>query len=85
MEDNFRNILIIISALAIGAIFVHGLWTIRKNKNPYKLKTNKEPMVTQSRDFDRSGFDQDGVGKVTIKSQSALMSESSEINNFIDD
>ena len=28
MEDNFRNALIIISAVVIGAIFVHGLWTI---------------------------------------------------------
>lgn len=72
MEDNFRNTLIIISAVVIGAIFVHGLWTIRKNKNPYKLKTSKDRphsnIGTHSRDFDRSGFDQDGVGQIKIKS-----------------
>ncbi len=69
MEDNFRNTLIIISAIVIGAIFVHGLWTIRKNKNPYKLKTMNEALSPQQRDFDPNGFDQDGVGQVKVKTQ----------------
>ncbi|MBU2893804.1 cell division protein ZipA [Colwellia sp. D2M02] len=69
MEDNFRNVLIIISVLVIGAIFVHGLWTIRKQKNPYKLKATKARVEPVSRDFDGSGFDQDGVGQVTVKKQ----------------
>ena len=67
MEDTFRNALIIISAIVIGAIFVHGLWTIRKNKNPYKLKAKQgeefEPMEPK---VDRSGFDQDGIGQVKV-------------------
>ena len=58
IEDNFRNTLIIISTVIIGAIFVHGLWTIRKNKNPYKLKTKKDLIKPTARDFDRGGFDQ---------------------------
>lgn len=66
MEDNLRNILIIISGVAIAAIFIHGLWTIRKQKNPYKLKTNKDPVKPLERDFDGKGFDQDGVGQVKI-------------------
>jgi len=73
MEESFRNSLIIISALIIGAIFVHGLWTIRKNKNPYKLKANPkdiESQESQQRDFDRSGFDQDGVSQVKVVSNS---------------
>ena len=69
MEDNFRNALIILSGVVIAAIFIHGLWTIRKQKNPYKLKTNKEKVKPISRDFDRSGFDQDGVGQVKILKQ----------------
>ena len=56
MEDNFRNTLIIISAIVIAAIFIHGYWTIRKQKNPYKLKTKVEPVAPQSRGFDGSGF-----------------------------
>jgi cell division protein ZipA len=67
MEDNFRNILIILSALVITAIFIHGLWTIRKQKNPYKLKTTKNKIEPITRDFDGKGFDQDGVGQVKIK------------------
>jgi cell division protein ZipA len=71
MEDNFRNVLIIISVIVIGAIFIHGLWTIRKQKNPYKLKAKKEKVEPISRDFDGSGFDQDGVGQVTVKKTSS--------------
>jgi len=67
MEDNFRNVLIVLSAIAITAIFIHGLWTIRKQKNPYKLKASKEKTDPIIRDFDRKGFDQDGVGQVKIK------------------
>ena len=66
MEDNFRNALIIISAIAIAAIFVHGFWTIRQNKNPYKLKTGKEKIEPMERDFDGDGFDQDGVSKPRV-------------------
>jgi len=66
MEDNFRNVLIIISAVVIAAIFIHGYWTIRKNKNPYKLKTNKEKVDIEKRGFDGSGFDQVGVSKPRV-------------------
>jgi len=69
MEDNFRHSLIIISAVVIGAIFVHGLWTIRKNKNPYKLKASKVKIEPLERNFDRGGFDQDGVSKVKVKAE----------------
>ena len=68
MEDNFRNVLIILSAIVITAIFIHGLWTLRKQKNPYKLKTSKDKAEPITRDFDRKGFDQDGVGQVKVKS-----------------
>lgn len=69
MEDNFRNALIILSGVIIAAIFIHGLWTIRKQRNPYKLKASKEKVKPISRDFDRSGFDQDGVGHVKVLKQ----------------
>jgi cell division protein ZipA len=72
MEDNFRNVLIIISAIVIAAIFIHGFWTIRKNKNPYKLKAKNEKIEPQSRGFDGSGFDQDGVGKAKVISENTL-------------
>lgn len=75
MEDNFRNALIILSAIIIAAIFIHGLWTIRKNKNPYKLKTKPTKLEPISRDFDGTGFDQDGVGQVKVKKATALTGE----------
>ena len=69
MEDNFRNALIILSGVVIAAIFIHGLWTIRKQKNPYKLKTSNEKPKPLKRDFDGKGFDQDGVGQVKVLKQ----------------
>lgn len=69
MEDNFRNALIILSGVVIAAIFIHGLWTIRKQKNPYKLKASKEKSKPISRNFDGSGFDQDGVGQIKVLRQ----------------
>ncbi|GLX76899.1 cell division protein ZipA [Thalassotalea insulae] len=72
MEDNFRNALIIISAIVIAAIFVHGFWTIRKNKNPYKLKTKNEKVDLEPRGYDSSGFDQDGVGQIRVIGANSL-------------
>ncbi len=66
MEGDFRNTLIIISAVVIAAIFIHGFITIRRNKNPYKLKTTNEKVEPVERGFDGSGFDQDGVSEVRV-------------------
>ncbi|WP_114326966.1 cell division protein ZipA [Candidatus Colwellia aromaticivorans] len=78
MEDNIRNALIILSGVVIAAIFIHGLWTIRKQKNPYKLKASKDKVKPLSRDFDGKGFDQDGVGQVKILKQTNEPEVSSE-------
>ncbi len=66
MEGDFRNTLIIISAIVIAGIFIHGFITIRKNKNPYKLKTIDEKIEPVERGFDGSGFDQDGVSTIRV-------------------
>ena len=74
MEDNFRNVLIILSTIVITGIFIHGLWTIRKQKNPYKLKTTKKKIEPLTRDFDRTGFDQDGVGQIKVTQNESMSS-----------
>lgn len=77
MENSFRLVLIILSALVITGIFIHGLWTIRKNKkNPYKLKATEDRVEPENRDFDRSGFDQDGVGKAKVVGKNDQFQES---------
>ena len=78
MEYNIRTALMIISAIAILAILLHGLWKIRKNKNPYKLKAkiSKGEQITKlTRNFDGSGFDQDGVGQPRIIGTNAFTGE----------
>ena len=69
MEDSFRNTLLIISAVIIGAIFIHGLWTIRKNKNPYKLKADNAKVEPVAQEVDKNGFDQYGVGQPKVAGQ----------------
>lgn len=75
MEYDIRTALMIISAIAILAILVHGLWKIRKNKNPYKLKAKAAAIEPVARNFDGSGFDQDGVGQIKVKGTNALTGE----------
>ena len=81
MEDNFRNVLIILSAIVITGIFIHGLWTIRKQKNPYKLKASKNKVDPITRDFDKKGFDQDGVSQVKVTKNESLLSPQ-ETHNY---
>ncbi len=85
MEGNFRNTLIIISAIVIAAIFIHGYWTIRKQKNPYKLKTKDEPVTSESRGFDGSGFDQDGVSKPKVIGNNPKHDESTLKSHTVED
>lgn len=82
MEDNFRNVLIILSAIVITAIFIHGLWTIRKQKNPYKLTASKDKVEPIKRDFDGKGFDQDGVGQVKVKKINASHEMNDDASNI---
>ena len=82
MEDTFRNALIIISAIVIGAIFVHGLWTIRKNKNPYKLKAKHDGDIEPAeRRTDGAGFDQDGIGQVKVVSKSQSVKQETPLTH----
>ena len=77
MEYDIRTALMIISAIAIFAILLHGMWKIRKNRNPYKLKAKvtAEDIGPVSRNFDGSGFDQDGVGQIKAVTTNALTGE----------
>ena len=75
MEYDIRTALMIISAIAIFAILLHGLWKIRKNKNPYKLKTKTENLEPIERSFDGSGFDQDGVSQPRVVGANAFTGE----------
>ena len=75
MEYDIRTALMIISAIAIFAILLHGLWKIRKNKNPYKLKAKSENIEPITRSFDGSGFDQDGVSQPRIIGANAFTGE----------
>ncbi|WP_035025362.1 cell division protein ZipA [Enterovibrio calviensis] len=62
MMQELRLVLIILGAVAIAALLLHGLWTSRKEK---PAKFGEKPIGKLS-DADETGFDQDGIGSVRV-------------------
>ncbi|KXF81261.1 cell division protein ZipA [Enterovibrio coralii] len=62
MMQELRLVLIILGAVAIAALLLHGLWTSRKEK-PAKFA---ERPIGKLREKDDTGFDQDGIGSVRV-------------------
>lgn len=73
MED-LRIVLIIVGALAIGALLIHGLWSIRKQnqakitERPMRGLSSDETSTPELPEQDAEGFDRDGIGKVRVVS-----------------
>jgi cell division protein ZipA len=62
--QELRLVLIIVGALAISALLLHGLWTSRKEK---PAKFGEKPLgKLDDSNRDTEGFDHDGVGSVRI-------------------
>jgi cell division protein ZipA len=74
MQD-LRIILVIIGALAIAALVIHGLWTNRKNKRvsikekPLGRMPDVKSKYRDDPDSVGDGFDEDGIGKVRVVSR----------------
>ena len=64
MADELRLIFIIIGALVLGALLLHGLWTVRKNAGQPRHRYYEEP-AKESLDK-AEGFDDLGVGQVRV-------------------
>ncbi|MGF1707884.1 cell division protein ZipA [Enterovibrio baiacu] len=62
MMQELRLVLIILGAVAIAALLLHGLWTSRKEK-PAKFGEKPIGKLTEK---DDTGFDQDGIGSVRV-------------------
>ncbi len=60
--QELRLVLIILGAVAIAALLLHGLWTSRKEK---PAKFGEKP-IGKLREKDETGFDQDGIGSVRV-------------------
>ncbi|MGF1833827.1 cell division protein ZipA [Photobacterium sanguinicancri] len=70
--QELRLVLIIVGALMISALLLHGLWTSRKEK-PTKFGDKPKPVgkLGGQTSVDDAGFDQDGVGAVRVKGAEA--------------
>ncbi len=73
MQD-LRIVLVIVGALAIAALVIHGLWTNQRNKraqqkNAVPKSAPAKRNSSEARDVD--GFDADGVGKVRVVSRNS--------------
>lgn len=69
MADELRLIFIIIGALVLGALLLHGLWTVRKNAGQPKHRYFDESADNSGEKPD--GFDELGVGPVRVIKKSA--------------
>jgi cell division protein ZipA len=63
--DEFRLVLIILGALVLGGLFIHGLWTVRKNNREtgHRYHPDTSASATSSEDED---YDDLGVGPVRV-------------------
>lgn len=69
MQD-LRIVLVIIGALAIAALVIHGLWSSRKSRRAsFKEKPLGKVVREPGLADEQAGFDQDGIGKVRIISR----------------
>lgn len=84
MQD-LRIILIILGAVAIAALLIHGLWTSQKGRQkpirekPIETFANKKADSTET---DTDGFDRDGIGQVRVAGsghQAASLVDETEI------
>lgn len=65
MMQELRLVLIVLGALAIAALLLHGLWTNKKEKT---TKFGEKPLGKLDDDNDAQRFDQDGIGAVRVVS-----------------
>lgn len=73
--SDFRIVLIIIGALVLTALLVHGLWTVRKNSGQPKHRyydESKQP--DEALPTKTEGFDELGLGEVRVVRQGAQKS-----------
>tara|TARA_R110002126_G_scaffold43475_7_gene124536 strand:- start:6225 stop:7157 length:933 start_codon:yes stop_codon:yes gene_type:complete len=75
MASELRLVLIILGALVLGGLFIHGLWTVRKNNR--QAGHRYHPDTTAPAEQDRTeGFDDLGVGPVrVVKSRSGAAAD----------
>lgn len=65
MADELRLVFIIIGALVLGALLLHGLWTVRKNAGQPKHRYYDE-QAEKGAGEKADGFDELGVGAVRV-------------------
>ncbi|WP_372628164.1 cell division protein ZipA [Arsukibacterium sp.] len=71
MADELRLVLIIIGALVLGGLFIHGLWTVRKNNRQTNHRYHPDEATPPTAADQSEGFDDLGVGPVrVVKSRS---------------
>lgn len=63
MEVGLRIVLILVGILFIGALLIHGLWSIRKER---QRKAELARYSGGGEHADGEGFDRDGIGKLRV-------------------
>lgn len=78
---SFRIVLIIIGALVLIALLVHGIWTVRKNNGQPKHRyydESEQPDTSLAPTAE--GFDEYGIGEVRVVKQGAAKSSTNPLS-----
>lgn len=79
MASDLRMVLIILGALVLGGLFLHGLWTVRKNSSKTQHRYHPEE---NTKDDTAEGFDELGVGPVRVVKGAAAAKKPVELKRF---
>ncbi|ABZ77132.1 cell division protein ZipA [Shewanella halifaxensis HAW-EB4] len=74
--ENLQLVLLLIGAIAIIAVLVHGFWSIRKQQ-PKGYKQGSMVGINRER-RDAEGFDNDGIGEVRVVKSTPAEAETSK-------
>ncbi|WP_298772982.1 cell division protein ZipA [uncultured Shewanella sp.] len=77
--ENLQLVLLILGAIAIIAVLVHGFWSIRKQQPKSLKEASNKGCFTDKSDRDAEGFDADGIGKVRVSKAKPLASSSPSV------
>ncbi|MCL1127081.1 cell division protein ZipA [Shewanella surugensis] len=74
--ENLQLVLLILGAIAIIAVLVHGFWSIRKQQPKSLKEASKTGRYRDKKSRDADGFDADGISEVRVSKAKPIVSPS---------
>lgn len=72
--ENLQLVLLILGAIAIIAVLVHGFWSIRRQQPKSLKEASTTGRFRDKQNRDAQGFDADGIGEVRVSKEKPIIS-----------